>query len=119
MEAFPHDMPESAAHLVPDHRATDRAADREADAGNLIDPVPALQVQDESGPSSTITAPDGRRELFSPPHPMAGRQHDRRCQTATRERPLPRRAERIARPARVRMRSRKPCLRCRRRLFGW
>jgi hypothetical protein len=34
-------------------------------------------------------------------------------------RPLPRRAARIARPARVRMRSRKPCVLARRRLFGW
>ena len=36
-----------------------------------------------------------------------------------RERPLARRAERIARPARVRIRSRKPCFLWRRRLFGW
>lgn len=34
-------------------------------------------------------------------------------------RPLRRRAARIARPARVRMRSRKPCTRARLRLFGW
>src|SRR6478736_5833943 len=34
-------------------------------------------------------------------------------------RPLARRAERMARPARVRMRRRKPCFLARRRLFGW
>jgi hypothetical protein len=34
-------------------------------------------------------------------------------------RPLARRALRMARPARVFMRARKPCLRARRRLFGW
>ncbi len=34
-------------------------------------------------------------------------------------RPLRRRAARMARPARVRMRSRKPCVFARRRLFGW
>src|SRR3954452_14282501 len=34
-------------------------------------------------------------------------------------RPLPRRAERMARPARVRMRRRKPWVLARRRLFGW
>ncbi len=34
-------------------------------------------------------------------------------------RPLRRRAETIARPARVRIRSRKPCTLARRRLFGW
>jgi hypothetical protein len=39
---------------------------------------------------------------------------------AVRERrPLPRRADTMARPARVRMRSRKPCTRARRRLLGW
>jgi hypothetical protein len=32
---------------------------------------------------------------------------------------LPRRAERIARPARVAMRARKPCFLARRRVFGW
>jgi hypothetical protein len=40
-------------------------------------------------------------------------------QTARRLRPLPRRADRIARPARVRIRRRKPCVLARRRLFGW
>ena len=40
-------------------------------------------------------------------------------QTLTRARPLRRRAARMARPARVRMRSRKPCVLARRRLFGW
>src|ERR1700712_5821947 len=34
-------------------------------------------------------------------------------------RPLRRRAARMDRPARVRMRSRKPCTLARRRLFGW
>src|ERR1700754_2402703 len=34
-------------------------------------------------------------------------------------RPLPRRFDTIARPARVRIRSRKPCTRARRRLLGW
>ncbi len=34
-------------------------------------------------------------------------------------RPLARRADTIARPARVRIRRRKPCTRARRRLFGW
>ena len=36
-----------------------------------------------------------------------------------RLRPLRRRRLRMARPCRVRMRARKPCLRFRRRLFGW
>jgi len=40
-------------------------------------------------------------------------------QTLIRARPLRRRAARIARPARVRMRSRNPCVFARWRLFGW
>ena len=42
-----------------------------------------------------------------------------RNQTASWSRPLRRRAARTARPARVRIRSRKPCTFARRRLFGW
>lgn len=50
--------------------------------------------------------------------------HDHRTQCAfayaeIRSRPLARRLARIARPARVRIRARKPCLRARRRLLGW
>ena len=43
----------------------------------------------------------------------------RNDQADSSSRPLRRRAARIARPARVRMRSRKPCVLARRRLFGW
>ena len=48
-------------------------------------------------------------------HPGLGRQD----QALSLSRPLCRRAARTARPARVRMRSRKPCVLARRRLFGW
>jgi hypothetical protein len=43
----------------------------------------------------------------------------RAAQADSSLRPLRRRAETIARPARVRIRSRKPCVFARRRLFGW
>jgi hypothetical protein len=78
MEAFAQYMPESAPDVVTHHRAADRAAHGEADTGSLIDTVSALQVENKTRPSGTIAAPDGRSELFSPPHPVAGRQHDRR-----------------------------------------
>ena len=88
-------------------------------------------------------------ELLRTPHPRLLRQHDpsrkawarpdrkppafaakphrgpgavpqpRLLQTASCWRPLRRRAARTARPARVRIRSRKPCTFARRRLFGW
>lgn len=51
---------------------------------------------------------------------MRGGQHrDGWCQADSSERPLRRRAARIARPARVRIRRRKPWVLARRRLFGW
>jgi hypothetical protein len=119
VEAFTHQMTEPAADLVPCHRAADGTADGETDSRSLVDVVTALKVENQTRPSGTIPAPDGPCEFFSPPHPVSGRQHDRVCQTAMLARPLRRRDERIARPARVRMRSRKPCFLCRRRLFGW
>jgi len=42
-----------------------------------------------------------------------------RVHTVSFLRPLRRRAEITARPARVRIRTRKPCVRLRRRLLGW
>lgn len=47
------------------------------------------------------------------------RRDDRTAQALNRARPLCRRAATIARPARVRIRSRKPWVRARRRLLGW
>jgi hypothetical protein len=69
-------MPESATHSVAYDRVTDRPADGEADTDRLIGLVPVLQMQNQTRPPGTITAPDGRSELFSPPHPVTGRQHD-------------------------------------------
>jgi hypothetical protein len=48
---------------------------------------------------------------------VGGGQHEGQAESFAR--PLARRAVRIARPARVRMRSRNPCVFARRRLFGW
>lgn len=45
--------------------------------------------------------------------------HSQSDQAVSVRRPLRRRFDTIARPARVRIRSRKPCTRARRRLFGW
>jgi len=69
----------------------------------------------------------GAGELCPPPHPGSRGKHGRSPlrwqaragQTLTRARPFRRRAARTARPARVRMRSRNPCVFARRRLFGW
>ncbi len=59
-----------------------------------------------------------RRAPRAPGHRL-DRRPRRSDQTARRLRPLPRRAEITERPARVRIRRRKPCVLARRRLFGW
>lgn len=64
-----------------------------------------------------------RIKLGRPPHAVACGKHrpePARTDQADRERrPLRRRPDTMARPARVRIRKRKPCTRARRRLFGW
>jgi hypothetical protein len=113
-----HEFAEPSLDAVPGHRRADRPADHESYPGRL--PVtnvarPDEQVTHHARPPRTRPCPDGQRELRAPPHPRLGRQD----QALSRSRPLCLRAARTARPARVRMRSRKPCVRARRRLFGW
>ena len=84
-------------------------------------PRPAVRADPaQSAPRSSPTALGGRAGWSRAPATagaagvrVAARQTDRRA------RPLLRRDDRMDRPARVRMRSRKPCFLCRRRLFGW
>jgi hypothetical protein len=75
----------------------------------------------EQWPTASPAGAHSCAELGGLGDPMRPRQHESggKRQTASLLRPLRRRAERIARPARVRMRRRKPCVLARRRLFGW
>src|SRR5262249_19640858 len=68
-------MPESAAYLVADHRDPHRASNGEPDPGRFVGLGAALQVQNHTRPSGTIAVPDGRSEIFTPPHPVDRRQH--------------------------------------------
>jgi hypothetical protein len=102
--------------VVPRHCRANRAAYHKSYPGWLLGPVgPGQQVADHAGTARTEPGAHGQRELRAPAHPGLGRQN----QALSRARPLWRRAARTARPARVRMRSRKPCVLARRRLFGW
>jgi hypothetical protein len=76
---------------------------------------PDQQVAHHQGPARTNPGAHSQRELRAAAQPGLGRQD----QALSRSRPLCLRAARTARPARVRMRSRKPCVFARRRLFGW
>ncbi len=113
-----HQLPKAPLHPVPGHRRPDRPADHESYPGwlGLMESVgPNQQVPHHRGPAGPGSGAHGQRELGAVPHPGLGRQD----QALSRSRPLRLRAARTARPARVRMRSRKPCVFARRRLFGW
>jgi hypothetical protein len=122
-------MAQLAAHPVAYDCAAHGAAHHEADPGRIIVIGADEQMSRQRWLASPASCSDGQGELRAAPHPGGGRKH--RCsplaagagagagQTLTRARPLRRRAERTARPARVRMRSRNPCVLARRRLFGW
>jgi hypothetical protein len=76
----------------------------------------------ESTSPRTPAPPDDDGEVVRPPQALFCREHGQprfAAQAERRSRPLARRDEMIARPARVRMRSRKPWVFARRRLFGW
>jgi hypothetical protein len=82
-------------------------------------------MDDEVGLDGPHSRFDRQPEIHRPRHPVPSRKHlSTPCcgselhHAVSERRPLLRRPETIARPARVRMRSRKPCTRARRRLFG-
>ena len=111
-----HKRAKPALDTVPGHRRANRPADHESYLGRFPGLLrPGQQVADDTGTARPKPGAHGQRELRAPAHPGLGRQN----QALSRARPLWRRAARTARPARVRMRSRKPCVLARRRLFGW
>ena len=105
----------AAADPVALDRTTDRGADDETHPHRR--PVTGSDVHGQQRRTGTSAAAYRDLEIATPTHPRRGRQH--RGQAESRSRPLRRRAARMARPARVRIRSRKPWVLARRRLFGW
>jgi len=123
-------MSKSSLHLVPYDRSADRLADDEPHDRGL--PRGGLgrcvrrhggwdgEVDDERPGTGPCTASDRRGEESARGEPVCPRQHrSTGGQTEMLLRPLRRREDRMARPARVRIRRRKPCTLWRRRLFGW
>ena len=80
---------------------------------------PGRQMHHEGVPSAARASAHRLLEVGSAAHAVRSGQHRRWCQAESSARPLRRRAARIARPARVRIRRRKPWVLARRRLFGW
>ena len=127
-EQWPDEMPETTADLVADHRVPDRLGHDEAGAcrGGLRRLL-EKQVNDDRAAACPACATNRCGEVGATPQSLRRGQHDylgiparqASAQADSLSRPLERRAERMARPARVRMRSRKPWVLARRRLFGW
>jgi hypothetical protein len=108
-----------------DHGVAHGSADHEPDPGR---PLVALhhEMHDEGVGAGTPTGAGDAPQVTTSGESMRRRKHGSGSrasrvedQTARLLRPLRRREDRIERPARVRMRSRKPCTLWRRRLFGW
>ena len=113
-----HKCTELPLHAVPGDRRANRPAYHESDPGRFS-PVQLVianqKVAYHAGPARSGPGAHGQGELRAAAHPGLGWKD----QALSRSRPLRLRAARTARPARVRMRSRKPCVFARRRLFGW
>lgn len=137
-------MPQPPLHPVPDHRSTDIAAHDEPNSGGCPQAVARrrlrtdnacrwarvrwIGVHDQPGAASSPAPPYCQFEVGAAGQSGRRRQHamclsqrllDQPDQADRLLRPLRRRAARIARPARVRIRSRNPCVLARLRLLGW
>src|SRR3954468_10397383 len=117
-------MAQTTRDTVADHRVPHGLADHETDPGvaglGHTEPSELLggdRMNDEPGPAHSPALPGHQPEIVATGQSCGRGEHA--SQADRRLRPLPRRAARIARPARVRMRSRNPWVRDRRRLFGW
>lgn len=124
-------MAQAPPNPVSNDRVASRARYHKTDTYRLIGNGPVglamirprldQHVNDETSTADPTTRPNHCGELVPAAQTIPDREHvlvlelyaDRRA------RPLERREERTARPARVRIRSRKPCVLARRRLFGW
>jgi hypothetical protein len=124
-EALTAQVPEAALDTMADHGVAHGSADHEPDPGRPLR-VAEHEVHDEVVGAGTPTGAGDAPQVTTSGESMRRRKHGSGSrasrvedQTARLLRPLRRREDRIDRPARVRMRSRKPCTLWRRRLFGW
>ena len=109
-KGFVEDVAEATAQPITRDRWADRPSHGEGHPGRHGRDI--VDVSTPQGRRRGATTMAGQRLELSP-------LVDPTDQADRRLRPLSRRALMMARPERVRMRARKPCLRARRRLFGW
>jgi hypothetical protein len=124
-EALTTQVTEAALDTMADHGVAHGSADHEPDPDRPLAVVPH-EVHDEALGAGSPTGAGDAPQVTTSGESMRRRKHGSGSrasrvedQTARLLRPLRRREDRIERPARVRMRSRKPCTLWRRRLFGW
>ncbi len=112
-------MAKPALDAMPDDGVADGSAHHDADEnGPVVGTCERVHHQGSARPPSATA--HGNAKIVGAPHPVRlGKHMGTPRQAARRVRPLRRRPARIARPARVRIRRRKPCVLLRRRLFGW
>ena len=125
-QARAQQVAQAPTYAVADDGRPDRTGHDETDTYAGIPTIISAGRGDmhrQSARTRAHTVADGRGELGWPPHARDRRKHEGPCpengQADSRSRPLRRRLARIARPARVRIRRRNPCVLARRRLFGW
>jgi hypothetical protein len=123
-----HERTKATFHSVAHHRGANRATNYESYPGRFVALKLRKQVPGKARAPGAFPSAHREREFCAVPHPGFAGQHvrvsrsrtgARKRQALRRARPLWRRAARTARPARVRMRSRKPWVFALRRLFGW
>lgn len=112
---FAHEVPELTLDTVSIHSRADSLAHDETDGSVSVGVQ--QDVRDKGGLSTLGTAANRVPEVLAAAHAITAREHQSQADSLAR--PLRRRSPRIARPARVRMRRRKPCFLERRRVFGW
>lgn len=124
-------MAQPAADFVPHDSRTNRLPHDEAGTGNRsgrfllrrATQVRTKQVNNDATATGPATGAYSGGEVGPSPQALPDREHVSSSvadgYAEMRARPLARRAETMARPALVRMRSRKPWVFARRRLFGW
>ena len=107
---------QSAANGVPNHCGSYLLADDEPESGWPI--IRATKHRsDQARTAASSAATDCLSVVDATGQTIWPGEHWAYAESSTR--PFPRRAERMARPARVRIRARKPCFLARRRLLGW
>lgn len=105
-----HDGAQAPPQAIANDGRSDGTTDGEADVQRRLPRLIQVSAPQGLRPSAATMAQQCL-EVASLTDPTA--------QAESRARPLRRRALRMARPDRVRMRARNPCLRARRRVFGW